>query len=422
MSRERITDIEVLRGLAVIGVVIHHARDNLFTWSSPGLERLAVYFGGWVGVDLFFVISGFVIARTLLPQLQASENSQSAARITLAFWVRLAWRLLPSAWLWLLLMLLGALVFRDSGTFGDLRANLEATVAGFLNIANLRFLDTFMRSEYGASFVYWSLSLEEQFYLLLPLVVLLSRRWLVPVLLLIVLYQLVQERTLAMMVFRCDGMLLGVLLAIWSRHPSYQVARPMFLQTLPFKAAIPLLLLLGCLALLGSDELRIATHRMSVITLLCAILVWIASYNDNLFIPARLQALFIWLGARSFAIYLIHIPAFFLTREIWSRVSPDAVAGPDDLLPYMLTAGALIIFCSELNHRWVEQPLRRRGRTIATRIMNDTAHAGHATQSQHPTGESHDHPLEAQIIGRPEIDPMPDSSGGQYRAKGNCTI
>ena len=163
MSRPLILDLEVLRGLAVIGVVIHHARDNLFTWSSPGLERLAVYFGGWVGVDRFFAISGFIIARTLLPQLQACDSQMSAARTTLAFWVRRAWRLLPSAWLWLALMLLGAVVFRDSGIFGSLRANLEATVAGFLHIANLRFLDTFMRTEYGASFVYWSLSLEEQF-------------------------------------------------------------------------------------------------------------------------------------------------------------------------------------------------------------------------------------------------------------------
>lgn len=410
MSKERILDIEVLRGLAVIGVVIHHARDNLFTWSSPGLERLAVYFGGWVGVDLFFAISGFVIARTLLPQLQASDNGQSAVRITLAFWIRRAWRLLPSAWLWLLIMLLGALVFRDSGTFGDLRANLEATVAGVLNVANLRFLDTFMQREYGASFVYWSLSLEEQFYFLLPLVILLSRRWLVPVLILIVLYQLLQERTLAMMVFRCDGMLLGVLLAIWSRHSSYQLARPVFLQRLPFKAAIPLLWLLGCLALLGSDELQIATHRVSVITLLCALLVWIASYDDNLFIPAPLRALFNWLGARSFAIYLIHIPAFFLTREIWSRMNPGTVAGPDHFLPYLLTAAGLIIVCSELNHRWVEQPLRRKGRAIAQRMLNETTPSGHAPQPQSPAGTRHDYPLEAHILGRSEIGPTADNA------------
>ena len=385
MNRRLILDLEVLRGLAVIGVVIHHARGNLFTWSSPGLERLAVYFGGWVGVDLFFAISGFIIARTLLPQLRASDSQMSAARTTLAFWVRRAWRLLPSAWLWLLLMLLGAVVFRDSGTFGDVRANLEATVAGFLHVANLRFLDTFMRTEYGASFVYWSLSLEEQFYLLLPLVVLLTRRWLVPVLVLIVLYQLLQERTLAMMVFRCDGMLLGVLLAIWSRHPSYQLARPRFLHKLPFKGALPLLLILACLAMLGSDELRIATHRISVITLLCILLVWVASYNDDLLMPAALRTLFVWLGARSYAIYLIHIPAFFLTREIWAWLNPGSIAGPDALMAHMLTAGALILICSELNYRWVELPLRRRGASMAARI-SQPASADNTPPTKHISG------------------------------------
>ena len=202
----------------------------------------------------------------------------------------------------------------------------------------------------------------------MPLVVLLTRRWLVPVLVLIVLYQLLQERTLAMMVFRCDGMLLGVLLAIWSRHASYQLARPRFLQTLPLKGALPLLLILACLAMLGSDELRIASHRLSVITLLCILLVWIASYNDDLLMPQPLRRLFVWLGARSYAIYLIHIPAFFLTREIWARLNPGSPAGPDAFLPYALSAGALILVCSELNYRWVEQPLRRKGAAMAARI------------------------------------------------------
>jgi len=369
MSREKILDIEILRALAVIGVVIHHARTDLFTWSSPGLERLGVFFGGWVGVDLFFAISGFVIGRSLLPRLQAAGNNRlDSAQVILAFWIRRAWRLLPSAWLWLLLILAGAIAFRESGTFGDLRANLEATVAGFLQIANLRFLETFMRSEYGASFVYWSLSLEEQFYLLLPIVVLLSRRWLVPVLLFIVIYQLLQERTLAMMMFRCDGMLLGVLLAIWSQHPSYQLARPEFLRSLPLRGTLPLLVVLGCLALLGSDELRIASHRMSVIALLCVLLVWMASYNDDLLLPQPLRRLAAWLGARSYAIYLIHVPAFFLTHEIWQRAYPGATAGPEQLLVYTFLAGTLILICAELNYRWVEQPLRRQGAAVAARI------------------------------------------------------
>lgn len=388
MIKGRILDIEVLRALAVIGVVIHHARTDLFTWSSPGLERLGVYFGGWIGVDLFFAISGFVIARTLLPQLQASNNSLAAARAVLSFWVKRAWRLFPSAWLWLLLILLGAILFRDSGSFGDLRANLEATVAGFLHIANLRFMETFMRSEYGASFVYWSLSLEEQFYLLLPLIVLLSRRWLVPILMSIVLYQLLQERTLAMMMFRCDGMLLGVLLAIWSRHPSYQLARPDFLRRLPLRGTLPLLVILGCLALLGSDELHIASHKMSMIALLSALLVWMASYNNDLFMPAPIRNLLVWLGARSYAIYLIHIPAFFTTHEIWLRINPGSVAGPEQFLPYAVTAGVLILVCSELNYRWVEQPLRRRGAAMASGIRHDAISPVHAPSLAPPLPQS----------------------------------
>ena len=78
MSRERISDIEVLRGFAVLVVVAHHSRINLFSWEAPWLESLATYFGGWVDVDLFFAISGFVIARTLLPQLQASQDKRAA--------------------------------------------------------------------------------------------------------------------------------------------------------------------------------------------------------------------------------------------------------------------------------------------------------------------------------------------------------
>ena len=65
----KILDIEVLRGIAVLFVVIHHANQNLLSWPNPGLAQFYAYFGGAIGVDLFFAISGFVIARDLLPKL-----------------------------------------------------------------------------------------------------------------------------------------------------------------------------------------------------------------------------------------------------------------------------------------------------------------------------------------------------------------
>ena len=58
-----IDDIEILRGFAVLLVIVEHMQHNLFTWATPTLNRLYTYLGGWTGVDLFFAISGFVIAR-----------------------------------------------------------------------------------------------------------------------------------------------------------------------------------------------------------------------------------------------------------------------------------------------------------------------------------------------------------------------
>jgi len=367
---KRIDDIEILRGFAVLFVVVHHALGNLFTWSTPGLARVAVYFSGGFGVDLFFAISGFVIARDLVPRLQASSGLDAAFRITVAFWIRRAWRLLPSAWTWLVLILLAVLLFNESGVFGTFRTNLEATVAGVLQVANLRFAETFGRSDYGASFVYWTLSLEEQFYLVLPLVVLVSRRFLPYLLIALVVIQLFSTRTLMSLVFRTDAIALGVLLAIWSQHSTYLVARPEILSRMKWIGTAIMAALLFFMGIVGSAMLHVVSYKFSLFAVLSVLLVWMASYNLDLFFPVRpLKRLLLWVGTRSYAIYLIHIPAFFLTREIWFRLRPGVVPDDEFFFQYLFTAGVLIILLSELNYRLIEMPLRQRGVSISRRFL-----------------------------------------------------
>ena len=60
MSGKRILDIELLRGLAVLGVVFHHLHGNLFSGSPALLDGINQRVQFWWGVDLFFAISGFV--------------------------------------------------------------------------------------------------------------------------------------------------------------------------------------------------------------------------------------------------------------------------------------------------------------------------------------------------------------------------
>ena len=368
--KNAIEDIELLRGFAVLLVVVHHAQANLISWTTPALTRFYSYFGGWVGVDLFFAVSGFVIARSLVPRLHAQPDGPAARRETLSFWMRRAWRLLPSAWLWLLVILLATLTFNSSGVFGSLEANLEASVAAVLQVANIRFAQAFMQWEYGSSFVYWSLALEEQFYLLFPLLILLSRRWLPYVLFGLVALQLFSPRSVMLMMFRTDALALGVLIALWSAQPSYRRLQPALLAHRGLGVGVLLVLLL-CLCALGSEPLTMFSMRIGAIALLAAALVWLASYDRNFLWPdGAFKRLMIWFGTRSYAIYLIHIPAFFFTREIYYRLYPQqGDFGDSFFYPFVLTAAVLIVVLSELNYRLIECPLRERGKQIAQRLF-----------------------------------------------------
>jgi len=367
-TSRKIADIELLRGIAVLFIIFHHAHTDLFIWRNEVLDGLFQYFQFWTGVDLFFAISGFVIARSLLPVLNACRSNTAFFRATLSFWIRRAWRLLPSAWLWLALLLLAPLVFH-SGAFGSVNANFWAMVAGVLDFANFRFAAKFMHGEYGTSFVYWSLSLEEQFYLLLPIATFMFRRWLVFPLAFLLLLQLFTPRTTTLlMVVRTDAIILGVLLAMGTRYGIYRLIEPRGLADSRLLRIFVVSLLLGGTAALGASKLPI---NIGLIAVLSAILVLIASYDrDYLCRQSLAKKAMIWIGSRSYGLYLIHVPAFCLTREIWYRLSPTGtVFDRGYTVPFALSAAFLLLLLSELNYRYVEAPFRAYGANASARLM-----------------------------------------------------
>ncbi|QXI15776.1 acyltransferase family protein [Pseudomonas hamedanensis] len=369
MNGKRIMDIEVLRAIAVLGVLFHHLQGSLFTDVVPTLEKIHAWAQPWWGVDLFFAISGFVIARSLIPALRGCTSSQERWQQTRNFWLRRAFRLLPSAWLWLALMLLACVFVNRSGAFGTLPANLQATLAGVLQYANFRFADSFFRYEYGSSFVYWSLSLEEQFYLLFPLLILFCRKHLVWALLALIVVQIFSVRTPLLMVVRTDALALGVLLAMWSAQPGYQRWRPAFLAR-PWLGISALIMIGALLSFMATDRFTLAWYRIGSIAVLSAILVWIASYNRDYLMPAgAVQRLLGWIGSRSYGIYLIHIPAYQLVRELIFRLQSAGLPSPaGHPVLTVLIAFCLIVLLSELNYRLVEMPMRNRGAALVRRL------------------------------------------------------
>lgn len=371
MSR-RIMDIEVLRGIAVLLVVVHHANGNLYSWSSIFLERFFAYFGGGVGVDLFFAISGFVIARELLPRLESAKGDDKA-RAVIGFWVKRAWRLWPSAWLWLLIPLLLVVFFNDSHAFGSLRANIEATAAGLAHVANFRMVDSFSIKEYGATFVYWSLSSEEQFYLVLPLLALMFRSRLMWIVGAVALLQLIDPRETAPAVwFRSDALCIGVLLAIFSQSRVHAIAFPAFMRNRTAGMFYPLMLI-GLLIVFGPNKLDVASYNYSVVAILAGVLTLFASYNKDLVFYKQnwLRRPLIWIGKRSYAVYLAHVPSYFLIRELWHRYSGGVAPTHDQFALFTVSAVILVLALSDINYRFIELPLRRRGARIASGMLSN---------------------------------------------------
>jgi peptidoglycan/LPS O-acetylase OafA/YrhL len=148
-------DIEGLRGVAVLAVVVYHA-------------GLGVVGGGFVGVDVFYVLSGFLITGLLWDELQRTGRLRFGA-----FYARRARRLLPAAVVVLVVTVAAASVW-----LSPLQARVVAqdAVAAAFYMANYRFAA--LRTDYLADVSpsplqhYWSLGVEEQFYLLWPVLVL----------------------------------------------------------------------------------------------------------------------------------------------------------------------------------------------------------------------------------------------------------
>lgn len=366
---ERILEIELLRAVAILIVLVQHLPFNLFFWPARINQWLS---GFWVGVDLFFAISGYVIARSLLPKLGASGTTRAFVRVTLEFWIRRAWRLLPSAWLWLLLPLPLCLLFNRSGAFGSLQANWEMLIAGLLELANFRTIEVFGRFGLGTAFAQWSLSLEEQFYLLLPIAVFLLRRRLPLLLLVIAALGFIVPNSAAAFQLRLWPIAFGVLLAIWSDHPTYQDCAPHGLARSPTARGAMLLLPIFCIINVGTQSFHIVSFYQGIVAFLSALLVWVASYDRGyLMRRGRLLDLMAAIAARSYSLYLVHIPAFFTLHEVWFRWHGIGDPTRRQAIIYSALALPVTFGLAELNYRLIETPLRDRGRRIASRFAKE---------------------------------------------------
>lgn len=164
MNRGKRLDIQALRAIAVLSVVVYHLWPNRLT-------------GGFMGVDIFFVISGYLMTTTLVrdaqPVLKAKNKIKATWTFLTAFYARRIKRLVPAASITLLATL--GLVYA-TGNLPLIQQTAKQVFTSAIFVQNWQLanesVDYLANSDPTAVQHFWSLSLEEQFYLVWPLLLL----------------------------------------------------------------------------------------------------------------------------------------------------------------------------------------------------------------------------------------------------------
>lgn len=393
-TKDKNIDLEFLRAAALLMILFQHA-EVLVSSSHQLYWDIRHHLNLWGSVDLFFCVSGFIITRGLIqtfPPGPGEDRYLISRRLgwrntALAFWVRRAWRLWPSAWLWILLSLGCAVLLNRSGVFGDVGRMARDALAAFFHLANFHWAGCYMRDLATCNMmpaplieahlptgwnlaVYWSLSLEEQFYFLIPLLLFfIPKRWVAAAigLALLALAPLSRDPLGLLWFVRVDAILVGMAIG-WTTHVlerrGQRATPPAWLRR---KWLIQLLVLGVLLAIgwLGAGERGGRPGTITAIAVCSGLLVWIASHDQDVLIPSNriARAFFVWMGNRSYCLYLVHMVAYFLTIELWFRAG--GVQGPWQQLAYFATAAVLVPAFAEITARWVETPLRRKGHARA---------------------------------------------------------
>ena len=331
-------EIDGLRALAVLPVILFHAG---FEWFS----------GGFVGVDVFFVISGYLITTVLLEDMEKGRFS------IVDFYDRRARRLLPALFFIMLLTSLFSLMYLPPHALKDVGQSIFAVSLFLSNIFFFIEVDYFANTAELAPLLHtWSLGVEEQFYILFPFLLLALKNKSTDFRSLIILSLLVTSLLLSEFIVHKDSqfsffmpftrfweLAAGSMIALNRRQ--LDVLEPSLTHNL--LAALGIILIF--IPILFYTKSTLFPGFTALVPVVGTVLV-IAFANQSTFVARMLSCqILVSLGLLSYSLYLSHNVVFALSRNIGIPLSSISI---------QIALIFISLFVAMASYFFVEKPLR----------------------------------------------------------------
>jgi peptidoglycan/LPS O-acetylase OafA/YrhL len=343
--------LDGLRAFSVLAVLLYHA-------------GVAFMPGGFLGVEVFFVISGYLITLMLI-----SESGLEGQVSLKKFWLRRARRLLPALFTLLATVLIIAVLFLPDEV-AKLRGEVLAAfgyVTNWYQILNEQsYFETIGRPSLLQHL--WSLAVEEQFYIIFPIIFALTvKRWQYKVLPYIIIGALAS--TMLMMFLyspdkdpsriyygtdtRATGLLIGVALAfVWWPWLNQKKLTQFYEFLLNLTGFIALAALLWYFTAITEFNSFLYTGGFLLVSVTTAVLIAVTVHPQSIIFSGFLSLKpLLWFGLRSYSIYLWHWPVFVLTRpQLDIRLDGFAL---------LVLRFAITFALAEISYRFIEIPVRK---------------------------------------------------------------
>jgi peptidoglycan/LPS O-acetylase OafA/YrhL len=351
-------EIDGLRAVAVIPVIFFHAGLGLFS-------------GGYVGVDVFFVISGYLITTIILSEMEQETFS------LINFYERRARRIIPALFFVMLVSTVFSWFWLNPSHMKDFSQSLAAVSLFSSNILFWQETGYWgVENELKPLLHTWSLAVEEQYYVLFPLFLILMwrfrKRWILSSFLLIAFISLLQSQWASVNSPSANFFLLatrGWELAIGASIAFYFIYRKNVIHSmLSQKTVVELLSLLGIgligYAVFAFDENTPFPSVYALVPTIGTALVIVFASNDTFVAKLLGSKIPVGIGLISYSAYLWHQPLLALARH-------RSLHEPTTLLLTALSITSL--FLAFISWKYIEAPFRKRGIFSRKQIFSFTA-------------------------------------------------